>query len=185
MPKVFASYYIVYVGIAVAAITAPAYEKPAMGSAAFWFGFVSLIVLLVLVTYRYLNFKEIPEPARALVCIYAAPTSLCIAGYVQSVTPKSKEFLLGMFAVATILYIFALVKAVSFLKLPFYPSMAAFTFPFVISAIASKQTMACLANMGSPVLALQTVVLIETVIAAVLVVYTYARFMMVIFGGKK
>ena len=40
-------------------------------------------------------------------------------------------------------------------------------------------------NMGSPVLALQTVVLIETVIAAVLVVYTYARFMMVIFGGKK
>ena len=73
----------------------------------------------------------------------------------------------------------------SFLKLPFYPSMAAFTFPFVISAIASKQTMACLANMGSPVLALQTVVLIETVIAVVLVVYTYARFMMVIFGGKK
>lgn len=185
MPKVFASYYIVYVGIAVAAITAPAYEKLAVGSAAFWFGFVSLIVLLVLVTYRYLNFKEIPEPARALVCIYAAPTSLCIAGYVQSVTPKSKEFLLGMFAVATVLYIFALVKAVSLLKLPFYPSMAAFTFPFVISAIASKQTMACLANMGSPIPALQTVVLVETVIAVVLVVYTYARFMMAIFGGKK
>lgn len=185
MPKVFASYYIVYVGIAVAAITAPAYEKPAVGTAAFWFGFVSLIVLLVLVTYRYLNFKEIPEPAKALVCIYAAPASLCIAGYVQSVTPKSKGFLLGMFAAATVLYIFALVKAVSFLKLPFYPSMAAFTFPFVISAIASKQTMACLANMGSPMSALQTVVLVETVIAVVFVVYTYARFMMAIFGGKK
>ncbi len=112
MPKIFASYYIVYVGIVVAAITAPAYEKLAVGIAAFWFGFVSLIVLLVLVTYRYLNFKEIPEPAKALVCIYAAPASLCIAGYVQSVTPKSKEFLLGMFAVATVLYIFALVKAV-------------------------------------------------------------------------
>ena len=108
MSKVFASYYIVYVGIAVAAITAPAYEKPAVGSAAFWFGFVTLIILLVLVTYRYLNFKEIPEPARALVCIYAAPTSLCIAGYVQSVTPKSKGFLLGMFVAATLLYLFAL-----------------------------------------------------------------------------
>lgn len=172
MPKIFASYYIVYVGIAVAAITAPAYEKLAVGIAAFWFGFVSLIVLLVLVTYRYLNFKEIPEPAKALVCIYAAPASLCIAGYVQSVTPKSKEFLLGMFAVATVLYIFALVKAVSFLKLPFYPSMAAFTFPFVISAIASKQTMACLANMGSAIPALQAVVLVETVIAVVFVAYT-------------
>lgn len=184
MPKVFASYYIVYVGIAVAAITAPAYEKPAVGSAAFWFGFVTLIILLVLVTYRYLNFKEIPEPARALVCIYAAPASLCIAGYVQSVTPKSKGFLLGMFVAATLLYLFALVKAVSFLKLPFYPSMAAFTFPFVISAIAAKQTMACLANMGSPVPALRIIVLAETVIAVLFVVYTYVRFMMAIFGGK-
>ena len=171
-------------GIAVAAITAPAYEKPAVGSAAFWFGFVTLIILLVLVTYRYLNFKEIPEPARALVCIYAAPTSLCIAGYVQSVTPKSKGFLLGMFVAATLLYLFALVKAVSFLKLPFYPSMAAFTFPFVISAIAAKQTMACLANMGSPVPALRIIVLAETVIAVLFVVYTYVRFMMAIFGGK-
>lgn len=160
------------------------YVKPFIGQAAFYI-WILAIVLLVLVTYRYLNFKEIPEPARALVCIYAASTSLCIAGYVQSVTPKSKEFLMGMFAVATVLYIFALAKAVSFLKLPFYPSMAAFTFPFVISAIASKQTMACLANMGSPMPALQTVVLIETVIAVALVAYTYARFMMAIFGGKK
>ena len=184
MSKVFASYYIVYVGIVVAAVTAPAYEKPAVGSAAFWFGFVTLIILLVLVTYRYLNFKEIPEPARALVCIYAAPTSLCIAGYVQSVTPKSKGFLLGMFVAATLLYLFALVKAVSFLKLPFYPSMAAFTFPFVISAIAAKQTMACLANMGSPVPALRIIVLAETVVAVLFVVYTYVRFMMAIFGGK-
>ena len=61
MPKVFASYYIVYVGIVVASVTAPAYEKLAIGSAAFWFGFVTLIVLLVLVTYRYVKFKEVPD----------------------------------------------------------------------------------------------------------------------------
>ena len=47
MPKVFASYYIVYVGIAVAAVTAPAYEQLGIGTAAFWFGFVTLIVLLL------------------------------------------------------------------------------------------------------------------------------------------
>ena len=57
MPKVFASYYIVYVGIAVAAVTAPAYEQLGIGTAAFWFGFVTLIVLLVLVTYRYVKFN--------------------------------------------------------------------------------------------------------------------------------
>lgn len=177
MPKVFASYYIVYVGIVAASVTAPAYESPAIGSAAFWFGFFSLIVLLVLVTIRYVKYKEVPDPAKPLICIYAAPTSLCIAGYVQSVTPKNYGLLMGMFAVAGILYIFALVKAVGYLKLPFFPSYASFTFPFVISAIASKQTMACLMNMGRPIPALQYVVLAETVIAAVFVIYTLVRFL--------
>ena len=177
MPKVFASYYIVYVGIVAASVTAPAFESLAIGSAAFWFGFFSLIVLLVLVTIRYVKYKEVPDPAKPLICIYAAPTSLCIAGYVQSVTPKNYGLLMGMFAVAGILYIFALVKAVGYLKLPFFPSYASFTFPFVISAIASKQTIACLMNMGRPIPALQYVVLAETVIAAVFVIYTLVRFL--------
>ena len=90
-----------------------------------------------------------------------------------------------MLVVATIIYIFALVKAVGYLKLPFYPSYAAFTFPFVISAIASKQTMACAANMGHPLPFLQYVVLVETIIAVALVAYTYIRFMGFIFNNKK
>lgn len=185
MPKIFASYYIVYVGIAVAAITAPAYEKTGIGSAAFWFGFVSLIVLLILVTYRYAKFRQIPEPAKPLICIYAAPASLCIAGYVQSVAVKSKGFLVGMLILASILYVFALVNAVRFMKMPFYPSYASFTFPFVISAIAVKQAAACLGSLGMQVPGIQILVLAETVIAVVLVLYTYVRFMQNIFGLKK
>lgn len=185
MPKVFASYFIVYVGIVVASVTAPAYEKTSIGTVAFWFGFVTLVLLLILVTYRYVKFKKVPDPAKPLICIYAAPTSLCIAGYIQSVTPKSYGFILAMLAVATVIYIFALVKAVGYLKMPFYPSYAAFTFPFVISAIASKQTMACAANMGKPLPFLKYVVLIETVIAVILVVYTFVRYMGFLFGGKK
>ena len=185
MPKVFASYYIVYVGIAVAAVTAPAYEQLGIGSATFWFGFVTLVALLVLVTIRYVKCPNVPEPAQPLICIYAAPTSLCIAGYVQSVTPKSKTFLLAMLAVATVIYIFALVKAIGYLKLKFYPSYAAFTFPFVISAIATKQTMACLAKMEAPMPILKPVVLIETIIVVVLVVYTFIRFMGFIFASNK
>ena len=132
MPKVFASYYIVYVGIVVAAVTAPALEQLSVGAAAFWFGFVTLIALLVLVTVRYVKYPEIPDAAKPLICIYAAPASLCIAGYVQSVIPKSKNFLLAMFVLATVLYIFALVKAIGYLRLQFYPSYAAFTFPIDI-----------------------------------------------------
>lgn len=185
LPKVFASYYIVYVGIAAAAVTAPAFEQLAVGTAAFWFGFATLLALLVLVTVRYVKCAEVPEPARPLICIYAAPASLCIAGYVQSVMPKSREFLLAMLVLATILYVFALVKALGYLKLQFYPSYAAFTFPFVISAIASKQTMACLANMKQPIPFLQYVVLVETIIAAAFMVYTFIRFMQFIFTANK
>ena len=185
MTKVFASYYIVYVGIAVAAVTAPAYGQLGIGTAAFWFGFVTLIALLILVTVRYTKYKNVPEPAQPLFCIYAAPTSLCIAGYVQSVTPKSRTFLLVMLAVATVIYVIALVKAIGYLKLKFYPSYAAFTFPFVISAIATKQTMACLAKMEQPLPILKPVVLVETIIAAVLVIYTFIRFMGFLFSSNK
>lgn len=184
LPKVFASYYIVYVGIAVAAVTAPAYEQLGIGAATFWFGFVTLIALLILVTVRYVKCPQIPEPAQPLICIYAAPTSLCIAGYVQSVTPKSRTFLLAMLVVATIIYVFAFVKALQCLKLKFYPSYAAFTFPFVISAIATKQTMACLANKKQPLPFLKYVVLVETIIAVVFMIYTFIRFMGFVFSKK-
>lgn len=185
MPKVFASYYIVYVGIAAAAVTAPAYNALSIGTAAFWFGFITLILLFILITVRYVKYKEVPEPAKPLICIYAAPTSLCIAGYVQSVTPKSRGFLLAMLIAATILYVFALIKAIGYLKLKFYPSYSAFTFPFAVSAVAVKQTMACLANMGHPIPWLSYIVLIETIIAVVFVLYTFIRYMQFIFTPVK
>lgn len=185
MPKVFASYYIVYVGIAAAAVTAPAYNALSIGTAAFWFGFITLLLLFALITVRYVKYREIPEPARPLICIYAAPTSLCIAGYVQSVTPKSRGFLLAMFIAATILYVFALIKAIGYLKLKFYPSYSAFTFPFAVSAIAAKQTMACLANMGQLIPWLSYIVLIETIIAVIFVLYTFIRYMQFIFTPVK
>lgn len=181
MPKVHASYYIVYVGIAVAAVTAPAYEQTGIGAATFWFGLAAFVILLVLVTMRYVKYREVPEPAKPLICIYAAPMSLCVAGYVQSVMPKSRTFLLGMLFVATVLYVFSLVKAMGCLRLKFYPSYAAFTFPFVISAIAAKQAMACCANMGQPLAGLQYLVVVETIIAVIFVIYTFIRFMRAIF----
>ena len=181
MTDVFASYYIVYVGIAVAAVTAPSYGKLALGTAAFGFGFVSLIVLFVVITLRYIKLREIPEPSKPLICIYTAPVNLCIVGYLQSVTPKNYEFLLRMLGAASVLYLFALVKAVEYLRLPFYPSYASFTFPFVISAIAVKQTTAYFMNMGRPIPALRYVVMLETIIATVFVVYTLLRFLQFLF----
>jgi Tellurite resistance protein and related permeases len=184
MPKVFASYFIVYVGIVTASITAPAHEKMGIGSGAFWFGFVALLILLVLVTYRYIKFKEVPEPARPLFCIFAAPTSLCLAGYMQSVATKSMA-MVGFMAILSIcIYVIVLLQLPMLLKLKFYPSYAAFTFPFVISAIGMKMTMAYLANVGQPLPFLQYVVLVQTIIAAALTIYTLIRYSIVLATSK-
>lgn len=182
LKKVHASYYIVYVGIVMTAMTAPAYEATGLGTITFWFGLISLIILLVIVTMRYVK-APAPEPAKPLICIYAAPVSLSIAGYVQSVTPKSQSFLFILWIPATILFVFACIKFVQYLKLPFYPSYAAYTFPFAISAIASKQFMACSAAMEKPLPFLKPIVLIETIIAVITTMYALIRYLMFIFGS--
>lgn len=179
--RVFASWYIVYVGIAVAGVSAPAFGQEAIGAATFWFGLASLVVLLVVVTMRYAKAPEPPEPARPLICIYAAPTSLCIAAYVQSVTPKSLTLLLVLWVLATVLYLFSLIQCLRLSK-KFFPSWAAFTFPFVISAIASKQLMACAAKLESPLPWLSPIVSAQTIIAAVLVIYVLVRYLMFVFA---
>lgn len=179
--KVFASYFIVYVGIAVASVSAPAFGQTQIGTYAFWFAFVTFIPLLFIVGYRYLKYRDVPEPARPLFCIFAAPMSLCLAGYFQSVTPKSKMFVIGMAIVAVLLFILVLLRLSRFLKLQFYPSYAAFTFPFVISAIAMKQTYLFLHMQDIKVRGLITLIQFETLLATVLVLYAFVRYCIHIF----
>lgn len=175
--KVFASYFIVYVGIAVAGITAPAFGMLAIGNGAFWFAFAALLCLLALVGYRYVKFPQIPDPAKPLFCIFAAPTSLCLAAYIQSVEAKSASMVMGMLLLSSAIYLLVLIKLPSLLKLPFFPSYAAFTFPFVITAIAAKMSLAFFTKAQISVSFLPYVVMLETAIAAVLVVYTLIRYM--------
>lgn len=182
LKKVTTVFFILYVGIVVASVTAPAYGRGAdVGTVAFWFGFAALLILLFVVTKRYQTLP-VPEPAMPLICVYAAPTSLCVAGYVQSVMPKSFAMLAFLLALALLTYVFALVRSFSMLKLPFYPSYAAFTFPFVISAIAFKQGASCAAKLGHALPLAPYLVLTATLIAVVFVVYTYFRFMKFIFS---
>lgn len=184
--KVFASWYIVYVGIVAASLTAPAFDMTGtIGTWCFWFGLVCLIALLVLVTARYVKLPVQKDPAKPIFCIYAAPVSLCLAGYIQSVEPKSAALIVTLLVVSQAIYLVVLCRLPGFLKLPFYPSYAAFTFPMVITAIAAKQAMACLTKLGWAVTWLSPVVLVETVIAAVLVVYTLVRYLMAVVKAAK
>ena len=89
IPDFLASYFIVYVGMAVASVSAPAYGMQPLGYGIFVLSFVLFLVLFVFVTFRYLKYPVKKDSLKPLFCIYTAPCSLCLAGYLQSASVKS------------------------------------------------------------------------------------------------
>lgn len=185
--KVFTSWYIVYVGIVAMNINCADFGMQGLGKIVFWFGFASTLVLLVLVTYRYLIIKDFMPPAIPLFCIYTAPVSLCLAGYMNTFTPPEPSLIYFMLILSLLIYLIVLVNLPRFLMMPFYPSYAAFTFPFVISAVAVKLTTAKFLTSNNPVLANTTKMIftVQTWIAAVLVAYALARYIMFIVATEE
>ena len=170
---VYPSYWIVFVGITMGAITAHAHNLDEIGFIFFLVGFIGMIFTFPLVIYRYINYKDIPNANKPLICILTAVLSILIVGYLNSYNDTSIEFLMIMYIFACIFYIFALTKLIEYRNLEFYPSFAAFTFPFVISGLATKGV---ISKIG-PNIILNSVLSIETVIATAIVLYVLIRYM--------
>ncbi|WP_405307909.1 TDT family transporter [Methanobrevibacter sp.] len=170
---VYPSYWIVFVGITMGAITAHAHNLDEIGFIFFLVGFIGMIFTFPLVIYRYINYKDIPNANKPLICIFTAILSILIVGYLNSYNDISIEFLMIMYIFACIFYIFALTKLIEYRNLDFYPSFAAFTFPFVISGLATKGV---ISKIGSSII-LNSVLSIETVIATAIVLYVLIRYM--------
>lgn len=176
--NVFATWWIVYIGITMAAITAPAYNLQQYGFIFFGIGFVLMIPTLILVSYRYLKFTSIEDKNKPFICIYTALFSILIVGYVNAMNING-NFLSLIYIGAIIFYIFAIYHAIRLLvfeRLKFMPSFSAFTFPFVISAIATGEAYEFF---GFGVL--NYLFYIQAIIALVLVIfvsYKYFKFLM-------
>ena len=170
---VYPSYWIVFVGITMGAITAHAHNLDEIGFIFFLAGFIGMIFTFPLAIYRYIKYKDIPNANKPLICIFTAVLSILIVGYLNSYNDISIEFLIIMYIFACIFYIFALTKLIEYRNLDFYPSFAAFTFPFVISGLATKGV---ISKIGSNII-LNSVLSIETVIATAIVLYVLIRYM--------
>ncbi len=178
LKKVYPTFFICYVGIIVASVTSPVYGLEALGTIFFWFGFAAYAALLVLVTVRY-ALHPVEEGARPLFCIYTAPMSLSLAGYL-AVCPQPHIVFATVLAIAAqLLLVVVLIRLPLFLRLKFYPSYAAMTFPFVITATALDRTLGLLANAGIiyPT-TLHILVGIETALACAMVGYVFVRYLM-------
>ncbi|MGX6980199.1 TDT family transporter [Vagococcus elongatus] len=134
---VLPSWFIVYVGIVVASMTASMFDQQNLGEIIYFFGFLAFLILLPVVLKRLKNLP-LPEPLRPTLAILAAPVSLNLAGYMMAFDEKIVWFVVIQLVAAQALYVFVLCQLPKLLCLPFYPSSAALTFPLVISAMAFK-----------------------------------------------
>ena len=187
LAEVFPTYFICYVCIIVAAVSSPVFGMEAFGRGIFWFGLACFAVLLATVVARYLK-HEIPEPARPLFCIFAAPMGLSLVGYL-AVTPNPDPLFVGvLMGLGQVMLVGVATQLPKFLALKFYPSYAAMTFPFVISAMALGKGMQALYAAGVTIPALpmvEALIALETVFAAVMVTYVFVHYMRFFFGTPK
>lgn len=167
------SWLLVYVGIAAAPITSAAFSAQGLGRALLIFAALSAAVILPLV-YNADRRAEIPAAQRPLFCISTAPVSICLVGYLRAFDAPAPKLVTILAVLSILLYVPALIRAARHLRGPFAPTLAALTFPFVISASALKQSAAFLSLVGQP--ALKALILLETVVAAALCVYVFLRF---------
>jgi len=169
----YPTYWIVYVGITMGAITAHIHGIHEIDFIFFTIGFIGMLISTPAILYREFVYNKIPDMNKPLTCIFTALFSILIVGYVNSAQNISYEFLIGMYILSCMFYMFALYKLISLRNLEFYPSFSAFTFPFVISALATKE----IASLIGPNILLNSILGIETVIATILVIYVVIRYM--------
>ena len=168
---VYPSYWIVFIGITMGAITAHVHGLTEIAYLFFVFGFIMMLITLPLVVYRYVRYPNILDQNKPLICIFTAVMSILIVGYTNSFNALSYEFLMVLYTVAFVFFLFAFYKFIEYRNLDFYPSFSAFTFPFVITAVASKEVFAI--NQWS---FFNVIIPIQTFIALVLVIYVFVRY---------
>lgn len=177
LTEVFPTYFICYVGIVVASVSCPSFGMEAAGRVLFWFGFCCYLVLLVVVSARYVK-HEIPEAARPLFCIYTAPMSLSLAGYLSCMGQPNAAFVVALLVLAQLLLVLVLVRLPLLMKLRFYPSFAAMTFPFVITATALGKALAFFRAEGvAPPAALDWLLAAETLLACAMVAFVVVHYL--------
>ena len=147
-----------------------------LGTPVLWLSLLLYAVLLPIVCVRLLR-RELPfEATLPLLTIMAAPASLCLTGYLSMTSHPSWGFSLFMLILAQTLYWGTLAKIVKYVRLSFYPSFAAFTFPLVISATALNlfnKTFVLTNNLNQ---ILNGLVYVELVIATSMVLFVLVRY---------
>lgn len=176
LDQVYPTWFVGFVGIVVASATAPSVGQERLGALIFWVGFALYMATLVLVTLRVSKIA-LPEAATPTLAIYTAPMSLSIAGYTATTSHPNPYFVLIMLICAQLLFVFVLVQLPVLLRVPFTPSFAAFTFPFVITATSLYKSLSLFTVAGWNIPSwLHGLQIVETIAAIAIVLYVLVLF---------
>lgn len=173
---VFPSWYVVFIGIAVAGVTGKSFGVFGIGQASFWFGLSAYIILLPIVCYRVVKVKNIPEPAFPSIMILTAPGGLLLAALMNSFEKPNLFIVFPLMIVALGFYSFVLTQLPKILKLKFYPSISAITFPTVITAMGFKLCNDYLTSIGTPIFGLGYLVKFMEAVAVFAVMIAWIRY---------
>ena len=140
------------------------------------FAIVAFLILVPIIFTRGFIRKDLPEPTIPMLTILSAPASLSLAAYLKQFDGQV-WIAISLFIIALVLFITVLSKLPSMLRLPFYPSYAAFTFPLVITATATNSFIKLLADHGKSYEWLDMLAMFQLVFSTIIVCYVLVRYM--------
>lgn len=176
LAAVFTTWNVLYGGNMLAAVLSPMFHVEQLGQIIFWVGFILFLPWYPISAYRYWKLP-VAEAAQPTLCILAAPFNLMLAAYLSCIAQPDLGMVLLIAVIAQVMYGYVLLRLPGILRLPFYPSYGALTFPFVIPAVAMQKLLTYLTAAGISYPAfLQYVVLLEQAIAVVMVTYVLVRY---------
>lgn len=145
LEHIYPSWFITFVGIGVISNTSVNFNIE-LGKIIIWIALFFYLILLPIIIYRIFIYKNMHISTFPLITIMTAPGSLCLVGYLSVTENKNVIFVVTLFLLSQLIYSVTIILLIQLLKIPFYPSYAAFTFPLVISATAVKESSGYLSN---------------------------------------
>lgn len=135
--NVMPSWFVTYVGIGIVSVTSLKMNHLLMGKLVIGFSFLMFLILFPIMIYRVFHYEKLGDNLIPSLCIFVAPSSLILTGFLNSFTTYSYFLIIFLFTVSTIVFSIILLYVPKIIKNKFYPSFGALTFPFSITATAT------------------------------------------------
>lgn len=141
------STFVPFVGLIVATISGGAMNSPMISTSIFYFSFIAYFIMLPFLVYRLFK-HDVNDKVYPIVCIMAAPPSLCVVAYTTLFKEPNLYITLFVYAIVVIMSIYMYTKFPKIFRLKFMPSHAGITFPLAITTLATIKVSGVLALYG-------------------------------------